>query len=329
MAFGAQCSKCGFTNQPGFQFCTNCGSTLGASPPMPAAPPAFGAPPAYGTPPMYGPPTAPVPYAYGPPPWEMERRKKIDRTKTGILLLLIGTLLAWIPVILNLIGGLLQLIGAILVISGRKAFGPAHSRNVVVSIVLFIVAIVVTLVAAFAAWLGPIGTAFSGASQSVIATAFAGAILGTLITTVVATAIFGIAAVLFTFSLQERNGRLLLWAGFGAGVGLQIALLLVVAPYIPTIADGAAAIIASSGNNPFAVTEAVNFAVAEISLRTAGLGLLAVISALLFGAADYLAWSRINRSEIPPPPAPISPLYAQPPGGTMPSGGPAPPINPQ
>lgn len=88
--------------------------------------------------PMYPPPYGASGYGYGVPPWEYERKKQIDRTKTGILLLLIGTLIGWL-LIIGVIGSLLILIGAILVILGRRAFGPSHSRNVILSIVLFFV----------------------------------------------------------------------------------------------------------------------------------------------------------------------------------------------
>src|SRR5207244_12017557 len=99
-------------------FCTNCGSPLSAGTPAPS-----------GAPPMY-----PAPGAYGgampglPSAWDAERRKQIDRTKTGLLLLLIGGLISWIPIV-GILGGLLSLIGAILGILGRKAFRFIHARD--------------------------------------------------------------------------------------------------------------------------------------------------------------------------------------------------------
>src|SRR5207248_3037375 len=79
-------------------------------------------------------------------PMEAERHTQISRTKTGVLLLLIGTLIGWLPVI-GIVGAILIFVGAILVILGRKAFGAAHSRNVFLSILLFIVGIVIGAVA--------------------------------------------------------------------------------------------------------------------------------------------------------------------------------------
>src|SRR2546422_5214584 len=102
-------------------FCTNCGSPLSA-----------GAPPSSGAPPMY-----PAPGAYGgampglPSAWDAERRKQVDRTKTGLLLLLIGGLISWVPIV-GILGGLLSLIRAVLVILRRQTFRPPPAPDVVI-----------------------------------------------------------------------------------------------------------------------------------------------------------------------------------------------------
>src|SRR5256886_12435712 len=99
-------------------FCTNWGSPLSAGTPAPS-----------GAPPMY-----PAPGAYGgampglPSAWDVGRRKQIDRTKTGLLLLLIGGLVSWIPII-GVLGGRLLLIGALLVILRRETVGSTHARH--------------------------------------------------------------------------------------------------------------------------------------------------------------------------------------------------------
>src|SRR5438876_1070166 len=84
-------------------FCVNCGSALSAG--------AGGASAAAA--PMYPPAMPGLPSA-----WDADRRKQIDRTKTGLLLLLIGGLISWIPIV-RLLGRLLLPIGAILAIIGQ------------------------------------------------------------------------------------------------------------------------------------------------------------------------------------------------------------------
>lgn len=297
------CPRCGFSNQPGFHFCTNCGSALSAGAPAvgPAAPPPVA--PAYAYPP---------PFAYGPPPMEMERRKQIDRTKTGILLLLIGTLLSWIPII-QFIGFLLLLIGAILVILGRKAFGPAHSRNVIVSIILFVVGIAGSFALGFALAIALVPvilgqTADPNALQNAFTTLFVGEII--------LAAVAGIASVLFTYQLQNPTGRILLWAGYGSSVGVQVAVFLIAAPLLQ---DAVSQYIASGDPS----------ALLALQGQTGVLELLSVIPALIFTGANYIAWSRINRGEIPAPAAPPGMPGAMPPAGGVPPGQMPPPIHPQ
>ncbi|HLE53631.1 MAG TPA: hypothetical protein VI999_00105 [Thermoplasmata archaeon] len=250
-------------------------------------------------------------YTYGGGLWAYARTKEIDRTKTGILLLLIGTLLSWIPYGIAFIGYILLLVGAILVILGRKAFGPAHSRNVVLAIVFFFVGVigivVLTLWIIFAAVAAGISGNFAGLI-SLLNTYF--------IALIILAAITGLASVFFTYALQNEMGKILLWAGYGANLALNVAVWIIINPMITTVADP------------------------DVLLAQAdSLSLLAVVPSALFAAADYLVWTRISRGEIPAPtPAAPMPPQAAPawnppspptPPASPPPSGPAPPINPQ
>src|SRR5881296_1093241 len=153
-------------------FCTNCGSPLSAGTSPSGAPPMYAAPGAYpGA--MPGLPSA----------WDSERRKQIDRTKTGLLLLLIGGLISWIPII-GLLGGVLLLIGAILVILGRKAFGSTHARNVVLAIVLFFVGIIIGVIAGVlfgVAVFSAVASQNPSTAASALASAFGTLLVGAII----------------------------------------------------------------------------------------------------------------------------------------------------
>lgn len=264
--------------------------------------------------PTQAPPVAPPPaypgYApYGlPSPFAGERQKQVDRTKTGLLLLLIGGLLSWIPVI-SLIGDLLLLIGAILVIIGRRAFGAAHSRNVIVALLLYIfafigvVALAVVLAFSIAAAIRTSSTDPTGSANAI-----ANALNSFLIGAIVVGAIDGIASVLFTYALQQRIGKAVLWAAFVAGVAISIAVFAIVSSaFASAIAQAT-----SGGTFNRAPLDALRN-------QISGLGLLSAIPALLFSAATYLAWSRVNRGEIPPPLAmPGIPAMGIPPMGPSP-----------
>ena len=294
------CPRCGFQNQPGYQFCTNCGAPL--LPPAVAAAP--GARP---------PSTA---YGYAPSASGPDWMRQVDRTKTGVFLLLVGSLLSWEPFFISVIGDLLLFVGAILVILGRKAFGPAHSRNVVASIILFVVGIFIVIVVAVVALLPAVSSIVSTGGVLTPATQAAAQNAG-LAGAIASAVVIGIAEVLFTYALQVRTGRTLLWVGYGANLAVAVALFLLLSPVyngVVTADDLSAA----------------------MNLQTT-YTLLTAIPALVFAAADYLAWSRINRHEIPPAPAapyapwspPAAPAAVAPkPPETPPPTGPAPPTNP-
>lgn len=324
MAATNVCPKCGFTNQAGWTYCTNCGGPLPPStaapwpaPPSPplaypaqAPPPAYPGYPAYPTYPAY--PGTP-PYAYGPLPWEVARQKQIRNTKEGVLLLLIGSLVSWLPYV-GAFGSLLIFVGAILVIIGRRAFGPQHQRNVVISILFFIIGIAFSVVggilAAFAALSVPM------TSEAQLAAALLTALTELLVILAIGSAISGLASVFFTYALQTKEGRIVLWAAYGASIGIQLAILYVVFPQLPGIAATIAHQAITNG--------AVDSGAISNAITTANFGfnLLSVIPSVLYAAANYLAWVRINRGEIPqptaPPGAPAMPAMTPP----------APPINP-
>ncbi len=297
------CPRCGYQNAPGYQFCVNCGAPLAApGAPAPYAPPAAGP---YAAPPGYAPYGAPADY---------DRTKRIDRTKTGILLLLIGSLLSWVPFI-SIVADLLLLLGAIFVILGRKAFGATHARNVVLSIVLFLVGLLVVAGVAVVAALSSIGSIVGPGGAVNITPAFLAATANaSLLGAILSAIILGIAEVLFTYALQAQTGRLLLWAAYGANIALAIALYLILSPLYAAVVTTAQYDSAAAAQETYAI--------------------LTVIPALIFAAADYLAWSRISRGEIPAPaaaPAGLPPVPPSPPPmpPQAPPSGPAPPMNPR
>jgi len=268
-------------------FCANCGSALTAGA-AGVAPPAAA--------PMYPGAMPGLPSA-----WDAERRKQIDRTKTGVLLLLIGTLLQWLPLI-SIVGVILLLVGAILVILGRKAFGPAHARKVVISILLFFIGIIIAVVAGIIL-AGAIISGFFGGTPS--QAAVQSALNNYLIVAFVATVVSGLAAVFFTYELQNQTGRYLLFAGYAAAVIIQIAIYVIVSQAIAT------AIAAMFPNGTYNPTQAV-VALANFSSQAQTLALLSGIPALLYAGANYIAWTRINKGEIPastaPPPMAPAPM---------------------
>ena len=308
MSVSSLCTRCGFQNQPGYQFCTNCGAPLGAAPQAPAPAP---------VPAGYAPAAA---YSAYPGSAEYERGKRVDRTRMGILLILLGTLLSWVPFEIDLIGYVLIFVGLILLLLRRKAFGDHHPRNTVLSIVLLFVGVGAIIGAAL-----PLGISF--ATAQLTNTPISAAELSSdfqilLVGEIVGAIAFGLMSVLFTYALQKPMGRLLLLAGFGASVALSVAIYAIVSPVVQSAIQEALA-----GGTIDAAT------IAALEGIAGSYGLLNAIPSVLFASAEYLAWSRIAHGEIPPrpsSPAGPSPPFAAPaaPPQVPPPSGPPPPATP-
>ena len=313
MAASAVCPKCGFTNQPGVAFCVNCGSSMAAAGPATRAAPPTGIPPVgtYPASPGYS------PYAYGPSPLVTDRRRQVERMKWALLLALIGSLIYWIPFFLNIVGFVLFIVAAILAILGRKAFGSAHSRNVILSVVVFIVGVIIAVGGAVVAGFTAVFSIGPSPTQAQFAAAVRDGLTNGLIVASIGTMVYVVSAVLFTYALQKKPGRIVLWIGYAVALGVELVILLVILPSIPGIADHAASVVFSGGQyDPTKIGRAFD-------VPTSPLSLLSVVPALLFAAANYLAWSRINKGEIPPS---LTPPGI--PAGMGAPSPPAPPINP-
>ncbi|HEV8595248.1 MAG TPA: zinc ribbon domain-containing protein, partial [Thermoplasmata archaeon] len=181
------CPKCGFVNIAGARFCTSCGRPIAELPATVALPPAEVRPPFTGL---------AQPYLTQ---YHVATARQAENTKTGILLLLVGALLGWIPLI-SLVGGILSLIGAIMVILGRKAFGRVHTRNVMISVALFVGGIIGIVVLVIIQVLALVPTLAGGTPDPIaIRSAFTTYFYGIA----VITAVSSLASVLFTYDLQR------------------------------------------------------------------------------------------------------------------------------
>lgn len=220
------------------------------------------------------------PYYQYPQPqnaWEVARTNKINNSLTGLLLLVIGALISWIP-FAGAIGGIVGFIGGILVLVGREPFGADHVRNTTLSLIFFIVGITVTISGFFYALIYGVSSAINGGGGvSSVVTLFS-------IVFIIGGAIFGLSIVLITYSLQKGPGRTLLWTAFAVSIALGLINLFL----LPFSSGGFWTIYFGTG----------------VFLFT---GFLAAIPATIYGTAFYLARERIVRHEIPPPIAQSAP----------------------
>ena len=187
------CSRCGASNIPPARYCSTCGNPLSTVPAPTLPPMGYTPPPAQ----QY------YPYQYPANYWEVVRTNKINNSLTGLLLLVIGALIAWIP--------FAGFIGGILVLVGREPFGTDHVRNTTLALIFFVVGIAVTIFGFFYALAYG---ASSGLGASVVG------LFG--IVFLIGGAIFGLSEVLLTYSLQRSNGHTLLWTAYGISIFLGL-----------------------------------------------------------------------------------------------------------
>jgi len=212
-----------------------------------------------------------------------------DRTVTGLLLLVIGIALSWIPYV-SFLGAILAFVGIILVILGRFAYGEEHHRYVVAGGVLFVVTILASvglaigLVAALAGQVTVSGSSVSlesGALQSDFQAFFIGA--------AVVGIIGGLSRVIMVYGLSDRTTRILLWAGFVSSIALSIVVLLILYPQIVNAVNQA-----TSGST-------VNTGpITNLQTEATLLGLTNILPSLLFAWAYWrVREEAINRTASP------------------------------
>jgi hypothetical protein len=194
------------------------------------------------------------------------RTNKINNTLTGMLLLIIGVLIAWIP-FAGFIGGIVGFIGGILVLVGREPFGTDHVRNTTLALIFFVVGIAVTIFGFFHAVADSVARGLGASVVGPFAIVF-----------LVGGAIFGLSEVLLTYSLQRSNGHTLLWIAYGTSIFVSLVNVSI----YPCGSSGFWTLCFDTGLAVFT-------------------GFLATIPATLYGTAFYLARERIVRHEIPSP----------------------------
>lgn len=208
--------------------------------------------------------------------------KKVSQTMTGLLLLIIGLLLGWIPYILY-IGGILELIGVILIIIGRDAFGVRHGKYVIYAVVIYVTGFAAEFILGFSFGVTITSATLGGVTPhnalATIMQAFESLLWGSL----VVSAVLGISTVMLVYQLEEANGRMLLWVAFAAQIAAGTAGIIIIGPLISH------AIALAFASSPPDLTPILNLDNELTSLR-----ILNAIPSVIFAFAYYLAWKRIK-----------------------------------
>jgi hypothetical protein len=160
--------------------------------------------------------------------------RALSRTKTGLLLMIFGFALDWVPYISDL-GGLLILIGVGYLWFGRHGFTDSRRRAVVWGSAA--VALSLLLGFGIVIWfLGDVTSAASGPGETTAALTarFQYDIQVPLAGVVGASALGASGYVLLPYALADRTSRIMLWTAFALTIWISVLSLAIISPQIST-----------------------------------------------------------------------------------------------
>ena len=230
-----------------------------------------------------------------PPQASPETQRARGRTDPGLLLLVIGFALAWIPY-LDFVGDILGLIGLILVFLGRSGFSREHRTSVTIGFAIILLAGALGFV--FTLWFA--AAVVGIADQAGLTLAQAGSMLNSVLLVYflglsVASVLGCYGEVVLVRKLSDLKTSRILWIGFLVNLALTVLTLVVLVPLVQAAVSQA--------------TSGTSLNTAPITaLTTTGtlLGLTKAIPSLLFAWGYYRArqaaahWDQPRPGTVPP-----------------------------
>ncbi len=210
--------------------------------------------------------------------------KGMRRTRLGLLLLIPGVLLSWVPMLFFL-GDIIMFAGAVLLLAGGRAFGPRHLRNILKALLVYIVGFLAGVVASFSVALAMGGLLEPRTGSA----AFTHSVQTGTVSALVAGVITGLALLLLTYTLQDRKGRVLVWTAYGCNVAIQVAMFVAIELALP----GYAAQATPSGTLSLSADQ-------DFHARFLVFQLLGALPSALYALAFHRAWLRVKLGEVPP-----------------------------
>jgi hypothetical protein len=202
--------------------------------------------------------------------------KDLALTRDGLLGLLVGSLIGWIPV-LAYVGLPFAFVGVLLLFAGRRSLGIVHERTLVLALALLVVACIVASLS--------IGYVFGYSAAMTwqlgdyrIAQGYHVFLLGAS----AATVLFGFSMLLATREIQGTIGKAALWLAFLVHIANALVVIYV---FGGTLAER------------FVDSRDLAYAVRTLP---AYFSISLWLYALPFGAA----WVRVRRAQSPPAPQP-------------------------
>jgi hypothetical protein len=217
---------------------------------------------------------------------EPKKSSSVYRTKTGLGLILLGTILGPIPAF-ALYAGWFEIAGVVLVFLGRRAFGPKHQRYVSWSFLLIVGGVVAESAGSFV--VTPLfASSLSGGVDP--ASALASFFLTLNLMLIVVDVILTLGLVFLTYDLQNRTGRTLLWTAYSLGIIMDAILALVIFTQVQAISAEVVSQVRTAMDG-----------VALITYMFAPWRVLQLIPAIFYAIAYYKVWSGVERRAVVEP----------------------------
>ena len=270
-----KCPKCSNENPASAQFCTKCGYALEARIRPPANVPLQI--------PVYPGTFLGRPADHALARLEPEKRESINRTRTGLGLILLGIVMEAVPTV-SFYGALPLIAGAVLVFLSRRTFGTQHQRYVSRSFILVVAGVFAQFVGSFVVG-GLIALSLLNGSDP--ATTLSSFFLALNMILIVIDAMIGLGLVFFTYDVQNATGRAILWAAYSLGVLMNVIFAIMIFSQVQAVSAD--------------VVSQVGTASAPISLiiyRFAPWRLLQLIPAIFYAIAYFRSPSGLEKKVV-------------------------------
>jgi hypothetical protein len=251
-------------------------------PPPSPPPPLWSGPP----PPAWAVPPPPIYSGYSPHPQVVKARRD---TKTGLMLILIGLGLDWIPYIKD-VAGLISLVGILFLFVGRWGFTKRHHDYVVAGGVLLLISFIAAIAIGAALALAIFQAASQmGSTPQTLASSIDSTIQDTIIAGVIVAVLTSVAQLLMVWEIADSTARWLLILGLGASfvVGIVIAAI-----ELPLLATAVQTATSGSMVNAGPINNLEN----QINVY----GLLTVFPSAISAYAYYRIWGSIDENSAAP-----------------------------
>jgi hypothetical protein len=210
-------------------------------------------------------------------------------TKTGLMLIMIGLGLSWIPYIKD-VAGLISLVGILFLFVGRWGFTKRHHDYVVAGGVLLLLSFIAAIVIGAALALAIFQTASqTGSTPQTLASSIDSTIRDTIYAGVIVAVLSAVAQLLMVWEIADSTARTLLILGLVASfvVGLIIAAI-----ELPLLANAVQSATSGSMVNAGPINNLEN----QINLY----GLLTVFPSAISAYAYYRIWRSIDEDSAAP-----------------------------